>query len=201
MRACFCVLFLPFLLPAAVTEPRSAGNDPLVKIAAGQIRGQLRGGIAVFQGIPYAAPPTGALRWREPQPLTPWTGVRDAIRPAAACFQDLSGLNPFIAPLAATYGIPFQGRPVISSEDCLYLNVWTRTWPAKGALPVMVWLHGGSNTAGSGSQSTYDGASLTAHGVILVTVNYRLGVLGFFSHPELTRESAHHSSGNYGILD
>src|ERR1700733_5177533 len=95
----------------------------------------------------------------------------------------------------------FQGRPVISSEDCLYLNVWTTTWPAKGALPVMVWLHGGSNTAGSGSQPIYDGASLTAHGVVLVTINYRLGVLGFFSHPELTRESAHHCSGNYGILD
>jgi para-nitrobenzyl esterase len=108
MRACFCVLFLLLLLPAAVTEPRSAGNDPIVELTAGQIRGQLRGGIAVFQGNPYAVPPMGALRWREPQPVARWSGVRDATRPAAACFQDPSGLNPFIAPLAATYGIFFK---------------------------------------------------------------------------------------------
>ena len=87
------------------------------------------------------------------------------------------------------------------SEDCLYLNVWTQEWPAKHALPVMVWLHGGSNRGGSGAQSTYNGVSLTARGVVLVTINYRLGVLGFFSHPELTAESPHHSSGNYGLLD
>jgi len=201
MRAGFMVLFFLFLLPAAITGQRSPESAPLVKIAAGSLRGQLRDGTAIFQGIPYAAPPIGALRWREPQPVIAWGGVRDAAKPAAACYQDAAGLTPFIAPPAATYGARFQGHPVISSEDCLYLNLWAPAWSAKSALPVMVWLHGGSNTAGSGSQPTYDGASLAAHGVILVTINYRLGILGFFSHPELTRESVHHSSGNYGILD
>ena len=95
----------------------------------------------------------------------------------------------------------FEQPPIKSSEDCLYLDVWVPEWPVKRALPVMVWLHGGSNTVGSGTQSTYDGVSLTRHGVLLVTLNYRLGVMGFFSHPELTAESPHHSSGNYGLLD
>ena len=115
--------------------------------------------------------------------------------------QDPAGLGPFIQPLAAAYGASYEIEPLSSSEDCLYLNVWAPTWPAQESLPVMVWLHGGSNALGSGSQSTYDGTSLAAHGVILVTINYRLGVLGFFSHPELTAESPHHSTGNYGLLD
>jgi carboxylesterase type B len=156
----------------------------------------------VFKGIPFAAPPVGNLRWREPQPVAPWTGVRDATRPGSACTQSSAGLNNFIAPLAAAYGARFVGEPVKSSEDCLYLNVWMPTGAASRVLlPVMVWLHGGSNIAGSGSQSTYDGAALVSHGVVLVTLNYRLGLLGSFSHPQLTAESPHHSSGNYGLLD
>jgi para-nitrobenzyl esterase len=103
--------------------------------------------------------------------------------------------------MARAYGSNYAEPPVRSAEDCLYLNVWVPEWPAKHALPVMVWLHGGSNRAGSGVQSTYNGVSLTARGVVLVTVNYRLGVMGFFSHPELTAKSPHHSSGNYGLLD
>jgi para-nitrobenzyl esterase len=102
--------------------------------------------------------------------------------------------------MAKAYGSNFE-ESVQSSEDCLYLNVWAPEWPAKRALPVMVWLHGGSNRVGSGTQSTYDGVSLSARGVVLVTINYRLGVLGFFSHPELTSKSPNHSSGNYGLLD
>jgi len=143
----------------------------------------------------------GDLRWRESQPASPWSGVRDATKPASACVQNPAGLGPFIQPLAAAYGASYEIQPVSSSEDCLYLNVWAPMWPPRGSLPVMVWLHGGSNAFGSGSQSIYDGASLTAHGVILVTINYRLGILGFFSLPELTAESAHHSSGNDGLLD
>ncbi len=175
----------------------------MVRVDAGSLRGQMRGGVAVFQGIPYAAAPVGNLRWREPQSVSSWTGIRDAVKPGSACLQSAAGLNPFIAPLAAAYGASYTGQPVASAEDCLYLNVWIPNWPAKAApsLPVMVWLHGGSNRVGSGAQSTYDGPSLVAHGVILVTVNYRLGVMGFFSHPDLTGESPHHSSGNYGILD
>ncbi len=108
---------------------------------------------------------------------------------------------PFFAPMAQAYGSSFEQPPIKSSEDCLYLDVWIPEWPVKHGLPVMVWLHGGSNTVGSGTQSTYDGVSLARHGVLLVTLNYRLGAMGFFSHPELTAESAHHSSGNYGLLD
>jgi para-nitrobenzyl esterase len=103
--------------------------------------------------------------------------------------------------MAQAYGSNFEQPPIKSSEDCLYLDVWVPEWPVRRALPVMVWLHGGSNTVGSGTQSTYDGVSLTQHGVLLVTLNYRLGAMGFFSHPELTAESPHHSSGNYGLLD
>ncbi len=104
-------------------------------------------------------------------------------------------------PLASAYGASYVSESVSSSEDCLYLNVWVPQWPPQSSLPVMVWLHGGSNTMGSGSQPTYDGSSLAAHGVIVVTLNYRLGVLGFFSHPGLTAEASHRSSGNYGLLD
>jgi para-nitrobenzyl esterase len=180
----------------------AASDAPLVEIPDGTLRGVQLGATTVFKGIPYAAPPIGNFRWREPQPVTPWSGVRDATQPGSACTQSTAGLNNFIAPLAAAYGAKFVGEPVKSSEDCLYLNVWM---PAGGAsrapLPVMVWLHGGSNIAGSGSQSTYDGVGLVSHGVILVTLNYRLGLLGSFSHPGLTAESTHHSSGNYGLLD
>jgi para-nitrobenzyl esterase len=198
------VVLLPLLFPG-VAESRAQAVDagPVVHVDGGSIHGELHGQTAVFRGIPFAAPPVGALRWREPLPVTPWAGVRDATRSASACVQSSAGLDPFVAPLAEVYGVPYTKRPVSSSEDCLYLNVWAPQWPLRDSAPrpVMVWLHGGSNTAGSGSQTTYDGTSLAAHGVIVITINYRLGVMGFFSHSELTRESAHHSSGNYGLLD
>jgi len=206
-RVCSAILLL-LLLPcaAASAQQLDAGPDPVVRVDTGNLRGQMRGGIAFFQGIPFAAPPVGNLRWREPQSVSAWSGIRDAAKPGSSCLQDAAGLNPFIAPLAAEYGVTYTGQPVASSEDCLYLNVWVPDWPPKAApqapaLPVMVWLHGGSNRTGSGAQSTYDGGSLVAHGVILVTVNYRLGVMGFLSNPELTGESPHHTSGNYGLLD
>jgi para-nitrobenzyl esterase len=172
----------------------------VIQIAAGTLRGQ-SGSVIAFRGIPYAQPPVGALRWQAPQPPLPWQGVREAQQPGSACTQRTSGLIPFFAPMAEAYGSRFEQPSVKSSEDCLYLDVWVPEWPVKRALPVMVWLHGGSNTVGSGTQSTYDGVSLTRHGVLLVTLNYRLGAMGFFSHPELTAESPHHSSGNYGLLD
>jgi para-nitrobenzyl esterase len=180
----------------------AASEAPVVEIPDGKLRGAQLGATVAFKGIPYAAPPVGNLRWRQPQPVLPWSGVRDATQPGNVCTQSQAGLNNFIAPLAAAYGAKFVGEPVKSSEDCLYLNVWMPTdAAARAPLPVMVWLHGGSNIAGSGSQSTYDGPGLVSHGVILVTLNYRLGLLGSFSHPELTAESPHHSSGNYGLLD
>jgi para-nitrobenzyl esterase len=114
--------------------------------------------------------------------------------------QDPAGLTSFLGSMARAYGSSYA-ETVQSSEDCLYLNVWAPEWPPKHVLPVMVWLHGGSNRVGSGAQSSYNGVSLAARGVVLVTINYRLGVIGFFSHPELTAKSPHHSSGNYGLLD
>jgi para-nitrobenzyl esterase len=177
-----------------------AAGDLVAQTEGGALRGAADGSAIVFMGIPYARPPVGELRWEAPQPAPPWTGVRDAGRPGRACTQDPAGLTQFISPMARAYGSSFA-ESVESSEDCLYLNVWTPEWPSTHPLPVMVWLHGGSNRVGNGAQSTYNGVSLTARGVVLVTVNYRLGSLGFFSHPELTAKSPHHSSGNYGLLD
>jgi para-nitrobenzyl esterase len=184
--------------PAAST---AAMSDALVQIDAGTLRGTRIGAAIAFRGIPYARPPVGELRWEPPQPPVPWQGVKEATQPGSTCTQRASGLTPFFAPMAQAYGSNFEQPPIQSSEDCLYLDVWVPQWPATQALPVMVWLHGGSNTVGSGTQSTYDGVSLTQRGVLLVTLNYRLGVMGFFSHPELTAASEHHASGNYGLLD
>lgn len=178
-----------------------AEGDLLAQIEAGTLRGTYVGSAVAFMGIPYARPPVGELRWEAPQPAMPWTGVRDATRPGPACTQVPAGLGVFFGPMAKAYGSSYTEPPVQSSEDCLFLNVWTPGWPPKHDLPVMVWLHGGRNVVGSGSQSMYNGVSLTARGVVLVTTNYRLGALGFFSHPELSAKSPHYSSGNYGLLD
>ena len=185
-------------LPAASAV---ATGEPVVQIDTGTLRGAHIGSTIAFRGIPYARPPVGELRWKPPLPAVPWQGVKEATQPGSACTQRAEGLVPFIAPMAKAYGSDFTQPAVQSSEDCLYIDVWAPQRPPEHALPVMVWLHGGSNTVGSGSQSTYGGAALTQHGVVLVTLNYRLGVMGFFSHPELSNESAHHSSGNYGLLD
>src|SRR5579863_3960339 len=195
---------LAFALIAATFAPLSAlapQPSPIAHIATGAVRGSMQGSIAVFKGIPFAAPPVGDLRWKPPAPPAPWKGERDATQPGSACMQSPGGLGPFMKPIAAAYGANYEIRPITSSEDCLYLNVWVPQQPANAPMPVMVWLHGGSNTAGSGAQPTYDATSLASRGVVVVTVNYRLGVFGFFSHPALTAESPHHSSGNYGLLD
>jgi para-nitrobenzyl esterase len=165
------------------------------------VRGSMNGGTAVFKGIPYAEPPVGDLRWRPPQAAANWTGVRDANQFGSACTQDTGGVDRFLSFQAAAYNAPFEKVPVVSSEDCLYLNIWTPNWPASKNLPVMVFFHGGSNVVGSAGEPAYDGEVLASHGVIVVTVNYRLGVMGFLAHPALTAESPHHSSGNYGLLD
>jgi para-nitrobenzyl esterase len=190
--------FANLSLPVAGTGPTS---DPIAQTDAGTLRGVSIGSTVAFRGVPYARPPVGELRWAPPQAPAVWQGVRDATQPGSSCTQRTSGLLPFFSPMAQAYGSNFEQPPLQSSEDCLYLDVWVPQWPVKQSLPVMVWLHGGSNTVGSGTQSTYDGVSLTQRGVVLVTLNYRLGVMGFFSHPELTLESPHHSSGNYGLLD
>jgi para-nitrobenzyl esterase len=161
-------------------------QGPRVKVTGGTIEGiPAKNGIQCFRGIPYAAPPVGPLRWKSPQPVLPWEGVR----PARA-FGHSSEQNK-IAALA-------MGVAGGLDEDCLYLNVWAPSGAAQ--LPVMVWIHGGAFTAGSGSMPLYDGSRLASKGVVLVTINYRLGPLGFMAHPELTKEGGG-SSGNYGIRD
>lgn len=146
--------------------------------------------VLVYRGIPYAAPPLGNLRWRAPQPPASWQGVREAKQFSNACWQ-----TPY--PAASIY----QAKLPPLSEDCLYLNIWTAAKSSKEHLPVMVWIHGGGFTRGSGTSEGYDGENFARKGVVLVTINYRLGLLGFFAHPALTAESDHHSSGNYALLD
>jgi para-nitrobenzyl esterase len=197
---CLC-LALSTTVAAAQKLAHPGPSGPIVQLSNGTIAGKTEGNIAVFTGIPFAAPPVGPLRWRPPQPVAAWAGVRDATTASHPCMQNVGGTDNFIAPLAATYGVSYVVQPVDPSEDCLYLNVWTTQPVATAHLPVMVWLHGGSNRVGSGIESGYDGSSLASRGVLVVTINYRLGVMGFFAHPELTAESPHHSSGNYGLLD
>jgi para-nitrobenzyl esterase len=160
-----------------------------VRTASGLLEGTLtaNGAVRVFKGIPYAAPPTGALRWQPPQPAPAWQGVRKADEFGARCMQ----------------GRVFQDmvfRDKGPSEDCLYLNVWT---PAHVStpLPVMVWIYGGGFQAGAASEPRQDGENLTRKGVVVVSMNYRLGIFGFFAHPELAKESGRNASGNYGLLD
>jgi para-nitrobenzyl esterase len=146
-----------------------------------------------YKGIPFAAPPVGGLRWKPPQAVIPWEGVKRADRFSDACVQDLQR-----ARLPWTEEFMHQGN---ASEDCLYLNVWTAARSAPEKRPVLLFIHGGGLREGSSAIVTYDGEALARKGVVAVGINYRLGPLGFLAHPELTRESEHRSSGNYGFLD
>lgn len=166
-----------------------AADAPVVAAPAGTVSGEARDGVHAFRGIPYAEPPTRQLRWRPPVAAARWDGVRDATRFGPACHQPPSRPGSIYAP----------AEPLATSEDCLSLNVWTPA-DAKDA-PVFVWIHGGSLVAGSGSEAMYDGARLAAQGLVVVTINYRLGALGYLAHPELSKESPDGVSGNYGLLD
>ncbi len=145
-------------------------------------------GISMFKGIPFAQPPVGELRWREPQPVKNWEGIRKADHFAPRAMQ-----------LPVYSDMQFRSDGV--SEDCLYLNIWTPAKTGKEELPVLVYFYGGGFIAGDGSEYRYDGESMARRGIVAVTVNYRLGIFGFMAHPELTRESPHHASGNYGLMD
>ncbi|MES2266133.1 MAG: carboxylesterase family protein [Bacteroidota bacterium] len=147
-----------------------------------------KSGVNSFKGIPFAQPPIGELRWKEPQPVNSWTGVRKC---------DAFGYNAMQKKPFGDMGFRSPGM----SEDCLYLNVWVPAGKPKAKLPVLVYFYGGGFVAGDGSEPRYDGESMAKRGIITLTVNYRLGVFGFLAHPELTKKSAHHSSGNYGLLD
>jgi len=166
-----------------------AVGNLVVDTTSGKLRGVSRPtGGAEFLGIPYAQLPVGDLRWHEPLPAQSWSGVREATTFGAPCAQ-------------AILGDWNRHDSETSKEDCLYLNVVTPSWPLKAPLPVMFWIHGGANAGGTASSALYKDGTLVQHGVILVTVNYRLGIFGFFAHPGLTRESSHHASGNYGLMD
>ena len=178
-------LTLLILITAAAAQAAD-----LVQTANGTVdgRGVQPSGVRIFRGIPFAQPPTGDLRWREPQPVPNWKGVRPAVDFGPRCMQ----ARIFDDMIFRSNGV---------SEDCLYLNVWTPAKSSRERLPVLVYFYGGGFVSGDASEPRYDGESMAAKGIVVVTVNYRLGVFGFMSHPELTKESAHNASGNYGLLD
>jgi para-nitrobenzyl esterase len=178
-----------FLAAALLCSGLAWAGPPIVHIAAGNLRGLAeRGGVRAFKGVPYARAPIGPLRWKPPEPAKSWAGTRPAGEIGQACMQPVSGANDFYA--YASFAM---------SEDCLTLNVWAPA-NAKGSA-VMVFLHGGGFVTGSGGVRMYDATKLARRGVIVVTANYRLGVFGFLAHPELSAESEHGVSGNYGLLD
>ena len=178
MRSIALILLSLLPLKAAIADITQ------VKVTGGAVVGTAENGIAIFKGIPFAAPPVGDLRWKAPAPVKSWSGLRKADAFADACMQ---------APHS-------QGNTAPVSEDCLYLNVWTPARSAGEKLPVIVWIHGGGFVGGSTSISMYDGAGYARKGVVLVSLAYRLGPYGFMAHPELSRESGH-GSGTYGIQD
>ena len=165
-------------------SPMSSPN-PVIETAFGRLQGVRQDGVDTFKGIPFAAPPVGPLRWRPPQPPAAWAGVRDASQFRDDCMQaDLPRLRG-------------SGR----SEDCLYLNIWAPAERDREPLPVLFWVPGGGFVGGSGSDRRADGVGFASRGVILVTMSYRVGMFGYLAHPDLTAESEHGASGNYGLMD
>jgi len=174
--------FLSLAILAAVIAAAQA--PARVKVDGGLLQGTSEDGLTVYRGIPFAAPPVGELRWRAPQPAAKWEGVKQADKFGARCYQG------------------GRGAPGIdTSEDCLYLNVWSPAKSASGRIPVLVWIYGGGFSAGATSEPTYSGEKLAKRGVVLVSIAYRVGQMGFFVHPGLSAENQHHVSGNYGLLD
>jgi para-nitrobenzyl esterase len=168
----------------------------VVKTENGLLRG-IKGAnpiYTVYKGVPYAKPPVGDLRWKAPQPAESWDGVRDADK-----FSSIGYQHRFF--MGSLYGKEFFQAPETMSEDCLYLNIWTPAREPDEKLPVLFWVHGGGLAGGYGFEPEFDGEGFCRRGVILVTINYRLGVFGFLAHPELSSESEHNVSGNYGHLD
>ena len=187
------------LIGAALTWLAAIGGGaaaqqtpPVVRVDGGQLQGVVDDGVASYKGIPFAAPPVGELRWRPPQPVAPWTGVRKATEFGANCMQ-------------GRFGPPQAGGANAApapSEDCLFLNVWRPASAVQGArLPVMVWIHGGGFTGGSGASPNTSGVQFAKQGVVLVSVNYRLGRFGFFAFPALSRERPEETKGNYAYMD
>jgi para-nitrobenzyl esterase len=169
-------------IPLLAATSCSAPPPGQVKVEGGWIQGTVEDGLTVFKGIPFAAPPVGDLRWRAPQPVEKWEGVKQTTEFAPAAFQG---------------GDPPSGK----SEDCLYLNIWTPAKTPRERIPVLVWIYGGGFSFGSTAEPVTTGEMLASKGVVLVSIAYRVGQLGFLAHPGLSAESPHHVSGNYGLLD
>jgi para-nitrobenzyl esterase len=182
-------LFSAIAICTVAVLPAFAANR--IKIANGVLESTAapKDGVRTFKGIPFAQPPVGDLRWREPEPVKNWTGVRNADQFGPRCMQRTSP--------GADYWFRSNGM----SEDCLYLNVWTPAKSGNEKLPVLVYIFGGGFQNGDGSEPRYDGESMARQGLVAVSVNYRTNIFGFFVHPELTKESPHHAAGNYGLLD
>ena len=173
---------------AAMPDASSAPSGPVANAPAGALEGLMEGNLRVFKGIPFALPPVGSRRWKPPVPMPRWKGVRQATEFGPACFQP----KPTLANI-------YAGKPLPMSEDCLTLNIWAPLKAHKAA--VFFWIYGGALTTGASREAMYDGARLAGQGLIVVSINYRLGVLGWLAHPELSRESPLGISGNYGLLD
>lgn len=174
--------YLITMIVIFIAGPGIARQPAPVKVENGFLQGKYENGLTVYLGIPFAAPPVGDLRWRPPQPAEKWDGVRHAIKFAPGPIQNV---NP----------------PSGKSEDCLYLNVWTPAKSDSDRIPVFVWIYGGGFNFGFTSDPNYNGANLAKKGVVLVSIAYRVGPLGFLADSELSAESPHHVSGNYGLLD
>jgi para-nitrobenzyl esterase len=185
---------LAVVLMISCTNRQNKLINSIVKTEYGKLQGVANEDRTVvsFKGIPYALPPVNELRWREPKPPVDWKGIRDASKFCSNCMQ----LNNRRLPWTDEYMI--RGE---TSEDCLFLNIWTPAKTAMDNLPVLVFLHGGGLREGSGSIDVYDGEELAKKGIIVITINYRLGVFGFLAHPWLASESSYNASGNYGIMD
>lgn len=202
-RNAVLLFFLIFAWPSQAL-PDAAGQMPVVAAAGEELTGrwvQQKNQIAEFRGIPFAAPPVGPLRWRAPQPHAPRAGPQTATQFASACMQGTGNIDWYMG-VAESFGHAPEvvARPVDVSEDCLYLNVWTPETGENAGLPVMVFVHGGSNTGGWSYEPNYIGARLAARGVVVVTITYRLGPFGFFAHPAL-EESSDGAAANFALLD
>ena len=191
---CLPSVLLAALIATPAARPQTSPGF-VVRTADGLVSGARspQSGIIEFKGIPFAAPPVGPLRWRAPQPVKPWKGIRQADHFSASCVQHTPEQFLPWTPAFMTH------RRV--SEDCLYLNVWTPHVSASANLPVIVFIHGGAFNSGAGSIRIYNGTNLARTGLVIVTINYRVGIFGFFAYPALSAESKHQSSGNYGLLD
>lgn len=182
------LLYLIWFLGPQAGRSMPASERRIVETPAGKLAGLTEGELNIFKGIPYAMPPVGSRRWRPPSPMPRWRGVKDASQFGPACPQP----KPELSTIYAEDSMPM-------SEDCLTLNIWAPVHAHNA--PVFFWIHGGALTIGASREPLYDGSHLAARGIVVVLINYRLGVLGWLAHPELSRESPLGVSGNYGLLD